>query len=496
MKLGLENFHFAGGFSVISKILLGGVFTLLLPQVLSAEQIRGPESIEFFDRAMRFFEMRDHSVRVVALGSVLIGISCGMMGSYVVTRKLSLFGDTLSHAVLPGIAIGFLWAESKDNLALLLGASFAGFLGVACISLLKKFTKISQDSALGIVLSGFYAVGICMLTRIQKMDFGNQSGLDTYLFGQVSALSTNDLIGVCASLVLITLFITLNYKELLISGFDPEYARSVRLPADILQYLLWALLAFCVITSLQVVGVILASALLIIPAASASLLAKRMSSYLCIAASLGAISGLGGAFLSFLGDRLPTGPLIVLTASFLFLLILVFRPHHGILVSWVKSRLQSHSIAMENTLKAIYQVIERHNFSETSIRMEELMQRRNLGSGECMKEVNRLSRSGFATASLDPYSPSGLPPEKRVSLTPKGWEYACRIVRNHRLWELYLTNEARYAPDHVHEDAEKIEHVLGEETVRELERILSNPRRDPHGKLIPSLVDIERGWLG
>ncbi|MEC8777447.1 MAG: metal ABC transporter permease, partial [Verrucomicrobiota bacterium] len=198
MKLGLENFHFAGGFSVISKILLGGVFTLLLPQVLSAEQIRGPESIEFFDRAMRFFEMRDHSVRVVALGSVLIGISCGMMGSYVVTRKLSLFGDTLSHAVLPGIAIGFLWAESKDNLALLLGASFAGFLGVACISLLKKFTKISQDSALGIVLSGFYAVGICMLTRIQKMDFGNQSGLDTYLFGQVSALSTNDLIGVCA----------------------------------------------------------------------------------------------------------------------------------------------------------------------------------------------------------------------------------------------------------------------------------------------------------
>jgi manganese/zinc/iron transport system permease protein len=151
---------------------------------------------------------------------------------------------------------------------------------------------------------------------------------------------------------------------------------------------------------------------------------------------------------------------------------------------------------MENTLKAIYQVIESHNFSETSIRMDELMQRRNLGSGGCLKEVNRLTRSGYATSSLDQNLSTGLLLEKRVSLTPKGWEYACRIVRNHRLWELYLTNEARYAPDHVHEDAEKIEHVLGEETVRQLERILSNPRQDPHGKLIPSLVDIERGWLG
>jgi manganese/zinc/iron transport system permease protein len=496
MSLDVGNFQAKRGLSLVSAMLIGCGIMILIPQVLFAEQIRGAESMKFFDRATRFFEMRDHSVRVVALGSILIGLSCGMIGSYVVTRRLSLFGDTLSHAVLPGIAMGFLWAESKNNLALLIGASFAGFLGVACISFLQKFTKIRQDSALGIVLSGFYAVGICMLTRIQKMDYGNQSGLDSYLFGQVSALSANDLLGICVSLLLIALFITLNYKELLISGFDPEYARSVRLPGDALQYLLWGLLAFCVISSLQVIGVILASALLIIPAASASLLAKRMSSYLWIAATLGAISGFGGAFLSFLGERLPTGPLIVLIASFLFLLILIFRPHDGVLVNWIKSRWQSHRIAMENTLKAIYQVIESHNFSETSIRMDELMQRRNLGSGGCLKEVNRLTRSGYATSSLDQNLSTGLLPEKRVSLTPKGWEYACRIVRNHRLWELYLTNEARYAPDHVHEDAEKIEHVLGEETVRQLERILSNPRQDPHGKLIPSLVDIERGWLG
>ena len=239
-------------------------------------------------------------------------------GQFVVTRKLSLFGDTLSHAVLPGIAIGFLWAESKDNLALLLGASFAGFLGVACISLLKKFTKISQDSALGIVLSGFYAVGICMLTRIQKMDFGNQSGLDTYLFGQVSALSTNDLIGVwrisCSHY-------PIHNPEL--QGVADLWVRPrVRPLGQVARgYLaISALGPACLLRHHFPPGGGSHPRFrsLIIPAASASLLAKRMSSYLCIAASLGAISGLVGAFLSFLGERLPTGPLIVLTASFLF----------------------------------------------------------------------------------------------------------------------------------------------------------------------------------
>ena len=127
-------------------------------QTLLGAQIQSPVDISLGDRALRFLQMRDYSVRIVAVGSILIGISCGMMGSFVVTRRLSLFGDTLSHAVLPGIAIGFLWVEAKDNLALLIGASMAGFLGVACITLLKKFSKVRQDSALGLVLSGFYAI--------------------------------------------------------------------------------------------------------------------------------------------------------------------------------------------------------------------------------------------------------------------------------------------------------------------------------------------------
>jgi manganese/zinc/iron transport system permease protein len=129
MSLDVGNFQAKRGLSLVSAMLISCGIMILIPQVLFAEQIRGAESMKFFDRATRFFEMRDHSVRVVALGSILIGLSCGMIGSYVVTRRLSLFGDTLSHAVLPGIAMGFLWAESKNNLALLTRGILCRFFG-------------------------------------------------------------------------------------------------------------------------------------------------------------------------------------------------------------------------------------------------------------------------------------------------------------------------------------------------------------------------------
>ena len=117
------------------------------------------------ERASRFWSMEDHSVQIVTLGSILMGISCSMIGSFVVTRRLSMFGDTLSHAVLPGIAVGFLWSQTKDNLSLLIGATVAGFLGVSCLRLLKKFTNLKEDSSLGIVLSAFYAIGIMSLNE-------------------------------------------------------------------------------------------------------------------------------------------------------------------------------------------------------------------------------------------------------------------------------------------------------------------------------------------
>jgi manganese/zinc/iron transport system permease protein len=295
------------------------------------------------------------------------------------------------------------------------------------------------------------------------------------------------------SCILIVLITTIFYKELLVTGFDQGFARSIGLPVDLIQYFLWMLLAFSVITSLQVVGVILVSALLIIPAATASIITQKMRSLLLWSAVLGIVAGVIGSYLSFLGSQLPTGPLIVLTSTLLFILVLFFHPENGLLFKGLRLRGKERKIALENTLKAVYQELEWNKFSRDTVRLGNLAKRRRISMPEMYQEAIHLVKKDFAF--LLPVKDKTLPSENTLSLSPTGWSEACRIVRNHRLWELYLTNEVQYAADHVHEDAEKIEHVLGDETVRKIERILSNPRTDPHGKLIPSQQDIEQGYI-
>jgi manganese/zinc/iron transport system permease protein len=175
---------------------------------------------------------------------------------------------------------------------------------------------------------------------------------------------------------------------------------------------------------------------------------------------------------------------MVLGATLVFCLAFLAGPRHGLLPRWWKRYRRNRSIQIENTLKSIYQVAESVGFSRDGVRVGELSGRRNESLVEAEQAVGRLVRDGLATIVRG----DGLAQDAEVLLTPAGWERARRIVRNHRLWELYLANQAHYEVDHVHDDAEVIEHVLGEETVRRLERRLDYPTRDPHGSEIPSRV--------
>jgi manganese/zinc/iron transport system permease protein len=158
-----------------------------------------------------------------------------------------------------------------------------------------------------------------------------------------------------------------------------------------------------------------------------------------------------------------------------------FGPRHGVLVRWWKRRSRADRITRENTLKSIYRVLEEREFRGEGVSLRELAQLRRESIEEARAEAVDLARHGLVT----PHEEGNI-----LFFTPRGWQRACEIVRNHRLWELYLTNAAQYSPDHVHEDADKIEHVIGTETVRELERKLQFATRDPHGRLIPGLEDI------
>ena len=439
------------------------------------------------DQAIDFWSFQQPAVLTAVIGTALIGLCCGLLGSFLVVRKLALMGDTLSHAVLPGVAAGFIWSASKDPLAIFIGATIAGILGVAMVNWIKSTTHLKEDSAMGMVLAGFYGIGICMTTMIQNLATGNKSGLDKFFFGQAAALSSGDIQLMAIISVFTVLLIVLFYKEFLAISFDMGFAGAVGLPVRALHYTLMALLAFAVVVSLQAVGVVLVSALLITPAAAAYLLTDRMHWMLLLAALFGIASGVFGAFISYLSNNLPTGPFIVLGATTLFIVALFCGPRHGILPKVIRRRRQRRRIGMENTLKAIFHLCEATAFEQKEFKLKQLAMERNIGLTGAERETNRLAKAGFAAIIAPPDSEiPNLSGKSRIRLTDTGWERACEIVRNHRLWELYLSQAASFQNDHVHDDAEEIEHLLGDEIVRRLEDRLANPIQDPHGRLIPS----------
>lgn len=436
------------------------------------------------EQALRFFTFQDPTVRYALAGSILLGITCGLLGSFIIVRKMALVGDALSHAVLPGVALGFLWNMSKDPIAIFIGATLAGLLGTVTVSVIKQTTRLKEDTALGMVLATFFAVGICLLTMIQRLPSGNKGGLDKFLFGQAAAIGPDDLrlMAVVTGLVIVVIFFF--YKEFLVTSFDEEFACATGLPVRVIHYGLMLLLAFAVVIALQAVGVVLVSAMLITPAAAAYLLTDRMSRMLLLAAVFGMLAGAAGAFFSFLGPSLPTGPFMVLAATLVFTGAFFFGPRHGVVTRWWRQRSRAQRVQRENTLKSVYHVLEDREFKGEGVSLRELAERRRETVEDARAQAGQLRRHALATLHEE---------GNLIFLTPAGWQQACAIVRNHRLWELYLTNAAHIAADHVHDDAERIEHVLGEEVVRELERRLDYATKDPHGRPIPGWVDFRKG---
>ena len=469
----------------VSILGLAAVALLACPEIAWADRIGDIAETSLGEQVKRFFSFRDPAVRYALLGSLLLGVSCGLLGSFIVVRKMALFGDALSHAVLPGVAMGFLWNKTRDPVAIFVGATLAGLLGGAVVTLIRQTTKLKEDTALGIVLASFYAVGVCLIGRIQNMEnVGNKSGIKDFLFGKAASIGADDvtLMGVVTALVvLIVLFF---YKEMLVTSFDSGFARAVGFPVGIIHYALMLLLSFSVVIALQAVGVVLVSAMLITPAAAAYLFTDRMHRMLGLAMLFGVFAGALGAFFSYLGTNLPTGPLMVLAATTVFVMAFLFSPRHGVVARAFRQFSRANRVKRENTLKAVYHVLERREFDGESVSMRELAERRRETISEVERQARTLQSHNLATLDAERQS---------LHLTPKGWQRACEIVRNHRLWELYLTNEAKIAPDHVHDDAEEMEHVLGEETVRQIERTLNHAKEDPHGRPIPGLGDMQVG---
>ena len=272
----------------------------------------------------------DYTLRNVALGSALLGIVSGVLGSFAVLRRQGLLGDTLSHAALPGICIAFMLTGSRTPIVLLLGAGIAGWLGTLLLLRIVRETKLSEDAALGIILSVFFGVGVVLLTLIQRTNNANQAGLDKYLFGQAAALVASNVVtfailgGIAVAIVLLL------YKEFKLLSFDPEFAASLGFPTRGLDVLLTSLVVVAVMIGLQTVGVVLMAAMVIGPGAAARQWTDKLSMMLVLAGLFGAASGITGAVASVLDKSLPTGPMIIMSLTVIVAISILFAPRHGV----------------------------------------------------------------------------------------------------------------------------------------------------------------------
>jgi manganese/zinc/iron transport system permease protein len=404
-----------------------------------------------------------------------LGAAAGVVGTFLLLRKRALTADALSHATLPGIAISFMVVVSfggtgKSMIGLLLGAFVFGCIGVLTILAIRHTTRLKDDAAIGIVLSVFFGLGLCLLKIATEMPSGSAAGLQGFIFGKAASMVSSDamtMLGVAVGIILITGILR---KEFTLLCFDEKFSITQGWPVLKLDVVLMGMVAIVTVIALQSVGLVLAVAMLIIPAASARYWARNVTSMLIVSAFIGCLSGWLGATVSALIPRMPTGPIIVLICGFWFIVSFIFGRNNGIIVSQFVRMQLNRRVAMQHLLRAMWEICEKEQ--EQSISVETIVSKRSWSNVFVERQLRRAKSRGYVTKRDDTI----------WRLTDEGASEAIRIVRNHRLWEVYLINYADIAPSHVDRDADMIEHVLGSDMVHKLEELLHTSRnlQSPH----------------
>ncbi|MFP7168819.1 metal ABC transporter permease [Terribacillus sp. FSL K6-0262] len=283
----------------------------------------------------------------VVLSTMLLGIASGVLGSFALLKKQSLIGDAVAHAALPGICTAYLFIGEKQLLVLLIGAAAAGLLATYLIQLITMTTRIKKDTAICMVLSVFFGMGIVLLTRITRQAQGNKSGLDNFVFGQAAAMTRTDVYTMGGAAGILILIAFLLFKEWKLLIFDPGFAKNSGLSVGLLETLFSTLLVMTVVIGIQAVGVILMAALLIIPSISARYWTDRLGSMVIIAGGIGACSGIAGVLISTVSTGLATGPLIVVTAALCFIVSFTFGRKHGLVQKLTAHRVRTEHLKEE-----------------------------------------------------------------------------------------------------------------------------------------------------
>lgn len=257
----------------------------------------------------------DYTLRTILLGTMSLGLFCAILGSFAVLRRQSLVGDTLAHAALPGVCIGFLLTGSKAPLPILIGAALTAGLAMAWVRWITTKTRTDWNTALGIALTSLFGLGVLLLSLIQRSPSANQAGLDTILFGQAAALVQDNVIAILIVGIVATIILIRIRQPYQLLAFDPDFARASGLNVARIEFLQTTLLVAGIIIGLNTVGVVLLSALLVAPTVAARPWVRSTSQLLIVAAILGLISSATGALISVNTPNLPTGPTVVIIST-------------------------------------------------------------------------------------------------------------------------------------------------------------------------------------
>ncbi|CAN8140006.1 manganese/zinc/iron transport system permease protein [uncultured Thiomicrorhabdus sp.] len=422
-----------------------------------------------------FWSFEDINATWVLIGSLLLGMSASVIGAFAFLRKRSLLGDALAHAALPGVMMAFLLSGSRDAEVIFFGALLSSLLGFWIIDWLPKNTKIKPDAALAITLSFFFALGLMLLSYIQTSEMANKSGLDKLLFGQAAAITEDDiqLLIWVTSIVLLTVLVFFDKYRLI--SFNRLYAKTLGVHVKFYEVLLAIMIVLSVVVGLQLVGVVLMAAILLTPIAAARFWSHQLSTLLILAALFGAISASLGAQISYVAPAMPTGPWIVVSLSILFFISFIFAPQQGLLKRYLDYRQLKQRVVQENILRTLYKLLEREHFQRNHFTLAEITALRSVSTADLTRSMQRLIKKHLISEKPNGYS-----------LSEEGLLKAIKLTRRHRLWESYLSQHADLNSEQVHQQAERIEHILNKEQEEQIVAELME-QLDPHGAPIPKL---------
>jgi manganese/zinc/iron transport system permease protein len=422
---------------------------------------------------------------IVVAGALCAG-AAALVGNFLVLRKMSMLGDAVSHAVLPGLAAAFLVSGSRSSLPMFVGAVCAGVLTALFTEWIRGFGKVDEGASMGVVFTSLFALGLIAI--VQAADHVDlDPGCVLYGAIELTPLDQWSMGGwdvprvvVVLSIVLMInlLFVLLFFKELKISSFDPALATATGLSAGLMHYLLMILVAVTAVASFETVGNILVVAMFIVPPAAAYMLTDRLSIMILLSVVLAVLSAVMGHLAAlvvpvwFGYHSTTTAGMIAATSGILFLLAALFAPRHGAVVKLLRQWILSGRILSEDITALLYRIEERSA--------------RAMPTRQTLQET---LMSGFVSTkcALLALAWRGLIRQEggHYQLTELGRHRSRDLVRSHRLWEEYLVREAGIPTDRIHGTAERLEHFTTQKLRQRLDEATSTPDTDPHGSPIP-----------